>query len=443
MSRFSAIAVGFLFCVPLALATVRAAEPAYALTLGKETLRLTVETTDVPEGGKAFRLRTAPVADTKLLISEDIRVAVDPMGKVTVCRSDVHLPVLAAFVLEAEQQASGWTVRAPEQSGVTGLGAPVLTTADLLGFVGKRYDFARGGPQPFALMIGLGGAPADLLTMTLTSAGKEKLKLADGDVTARKLTFSAQATGQPNPNGRGTLWIGPNGEVLKADIPAMGPVIAAKGMARTDGDSLTTEFEQPKGLMLRTTRTASGHEAKFTFGEALELSKSVVDTHFRPTHVESALTGRLFTADLTTTQMRWHLAAGDPQTVAVPSGSLWFFPYYVVTDLWETREPFMSQAVGDKQMVSYLPLELGAQQASNLTVERLADTRLSLADGSKMTLHHWRLTNPVTAYDLWTDGRRLVKLDSPGGEFNLVRDGWQTVSASLKAPPVPKTPAAP
>ncbi len=417
----------------------RAAEPSYVMTLpGGETLRATLETMEAPGGGKIVRVRAAQ--RPKVIARVDCALRIDAAGQVTHCRTDAHTPAGSAVVLEALRKAGNLIVQIPEQTGTLPVGAPVVTSLDALAFIGKRYNFAKGGVQHFALLVDFGPELTRLVNMTLEAAGTEPLSLDGGTVTARKLKLTVELPFLPKEAGAGVLYTGPQGEVLRAEAPLLGVAMKAKGPATAEGEAIVTRLASPRGVV-RIARTAEGFETTIERENGGAIGSVTTDAAYRPLRLRHTLRGREFAATITTTELRWRLAAGEAQAPSV-TGDPWFLPHYLATDLWEKAGALAALRVGEKGQGTYLPLETGNPTGAVFTAERLPDTSLARADGDSIALRHWRLTYRTGVYDLWTDGTRLIKLASSEGH-RITREGWEKATAALKAPEAPAQPAAP
>ena len=123
------------------------------------------------------------------------------------------------------------------------------------------------------------------------------------------------------------------------------------------------------------------------------------------------------------------------QITTAVRGEAWFITHYVMTGVWENRLPFAELTPGKSTIVTYPTIEWDDRNGAAYTVLRLPNTDMADPAGKTVTLKHWQVSSaPYFSADLWTDGNRLVKLASTAGPV-IVRDGWETATKSLAAPP--------
>jgi hypothetical protein len=95
-------------------------------------------------------------------------------------------------------------------------------------------------------------------------------------------------------------------------------------------------------------------------------------------------------------------------------------------------------ANGERRYGDFFALYTGRTDSEPFTLLRLPDT-YALSGSDRIPLRRYRMMCPSGAYDLTTDGARLVVLLGSDG-LAIVRAGWDTYAAALKppGPPDPK-----
>lgn len=445
------------FCLlSLAAAAAQAQEPTYTITLPapaatpdtqKTRLRATLEAAESPGQGRILRVTAAPaLSGNKNPLKIELTHQAGADGHLQYALSHLRVTQGVEVVLEATTRSGGLMVGVPAQEGSFVVGGPVLTPLNLLAFAGKRYDWKKKGEQRFVLLNDVFGDTILPLNATLSADGTEKVRLAEGgEMTARKLKIKVELPALPKEAApTGTLYVGPKGTVLKADLPLLGPAFQMKRDAEKQPDgSLLLRLSQPANIVIRIRPlSGGGHMTALETEGGLPLATVRTDAAFRPVRSDNVVRGgRQFTATITPTQVRWKLAAGTPQPVEV-KGEPWLLTHFLATDLWE-KDSATLLPVGEKREDTLIPLTEGQTTGRPFTRERLPDETLTGArNGGKVTLRHYRLTFPDRAVDLWTDGRRLAKLAGSDG-FTAVRNGWEGFMDSLKAPSAPVPAPAP
>lgn len=429
--------------------SVAAAEPVYRVTLPDgSALRATLEVGSAPDGGRWARVRMgagrgAPGRSVEARLV-DTTLFLDAAGRAVRCRTEARSPEGWVSLLEVERGPEpgrgGLTVRIPEQTGTMAAGAPLVSALDALAFLGRRYDWKRGGPQNFALLIDFLPQPPRLVTMTLEAAGTETLDFPDAEVRARKLKITTDLPGRAPGAEPDVLYVGPAGEVLRSRGALFPLPFEAEGPARVEKNGLTLRLVRPAPLVVRAARrpAASGNNGltvKIETLNGMEIGSVSTDAAYHPVHIAHEFLGRPFTADSTPAGVRWRLAAGRREPVSV-TGEPWFLPLYLATEFWESAPAAAQVFPGAKRTATYLPLELGSANGLPFDIENRGADTVTGPEGLSVTLRHWRHTFAGRAQDLWTDGARLVKLAASDG-LMIVREGWAERTAGLKAPAAP------
>jgi hypothetical protein len=419
----------------------RAQEPNYTLQMGGgNDLRLRIEAT-----GKELRLYGEQKPGSKGKVAINASVTLDAEGKVVASRSKGVNFAATPVDLAATVEGGAMVVSAPALLGRSPVAAPVLTFVDLLAVLGRRYNWQKGGPQVFAYLD-----PAlkrRFATLTIEAeSGVTPIKLtpnSDEETLVRKLNLTlADAPEVPEARRKSELFVGPNGEVLQGRMPVTGyPVVVGAAGKFDEKEGFITRYPngiEPQGntRFTRVRRSEKGY--KITYEGPANLIRGTVETdaQFRPVRVDHQETWRRFAATLTPTNVSWEIP--ERKVVTIVRGEGWFLPFYVLTGAWESRAPFAELTPGQLREVTYTTMEWGDMNGANYTVQRLPDTDLTDPDGKAVLLKHWQVVGaPYFAADLWTDGKRLVKLASSAGA-TITRDGWEKATEKLVAPPTPK-----
>ncbi len=443
-----------------------APEPTYTVTLpGNLTLGLRVESTVAPDGRRKVRVWNQPKSAAKSDLQFDTSMVLDADGKAVSSRSFIGDNSDQGMTVEAVRSASGFTVREPALEGDLQFGAPIFTPLVAELFVGRMYDFKRGGPQTFSHLLDSFVSTAKIATLTLTAEGKpEVIELPDGPVKARKLRYLLSEPLIPEPMRGGVFYVGPHGEVLKCDSAFFGVPLRAKGPAvlENDGRRVTLRFKNPDSadriVLLQADKKGSGEwDIRLKFENQNEnLATLTCDSGYRLKRMDTPWHGRPFVASVVRADtIHWKLAAGPDQQSPVSADSpVWFLPHWFTTDQWEgSGRPFADMAVDETREGVLLPIAFGQRDATNFTLERLPDIA---AQG----LRHYRFYNggkqagqvatlpgappkgPAPRYDLYTDGSHLVIFLASDG-IKIVRTGWDAFAAKLTPPSAATAVAAP
>jgi hypothetical protein len=456
-------ALSFVSKVPAAVP-----EPTYTVTLpGNQVLSLRLENLKSADGRRKIRVWNQLKSIAKSDLHIDTQTVLEADGKPSSTRAFFGVNPDVGQYLQAVRSATGFTIREPSLEGDLKFGAPLFTPLLAELFIGKMYDFKRGGPQIFAHLLDSFVATAKINTLTLTAEGEaETLQLSDGPVKARKLRYLLNEPLLPEPWRTGVFYVGPSGEVLKCDTLFFGTPIRAKGAAvwAEQGKRLTLRLGNPDSanynVALQADKQGSGDwtiNLKFD-GRSEPVATLTCDKSFRLKRMETPWHGRPFYADVVASDtLHWKLAAGPEQGSTVPSDApVWFLPHWFITDVWEGGSGAFAAMSADETREGFMfPLIFGQREATPFTLKRLADTSARSANGSSSALRRYRFYNggeqeapdpSAMRFDLYTDGSRLAVLLSGDG-IRIVRNGWEKFAAGLTPPassstPPPAAPAA-
>jgi hypothetical protein len=458
--RFTFTAVGSLLSVfvlsvmpPLLAAPL---EPTYTVTLpDKQVINLRIENIKTPDGRRRMRVWNQPKSAAKSDLYIDTSMILEADGKPSASRLYFGANADQGMSLEAVRKGNGYGVREPELSGDLQFGAPLFVPLIAELFVGKQYDFKRGGPQTFAHLLDANVSTARISTLTLTAEGTpETIELPDGPVKARKLRYLLNDLALPEPARAGVFYVGANGEVLKCDTPFFGVPLRAKGPARWEdgGRRFVLNFKnQDSGnrvVTLQADRQLSGDWAiKLTLADMSDaLATLTCDKSFRLKKMETPWHGRPFTAAVVGTDtVHWTIKGGPEQQTPVSNESpVWFMPHWFFTDLWEgTGGAFANMNVDDTRDGQLLALFLGQRDAAVFTLERLKDSPSVQRNGASIPLRHYRFytggkqaaveARATPIYDFYTDGSRLI-IFLTSDNIKIVRTGWEMYATALPLP---------
>jgi hypothetical protein len=230
---------------------VRAAapEPTYTVTLpGNQVLSLRLEDVKSADGRRKIRVWNQLKSIAKSDLHIDTQTVLEPDSRPSSTRAFFGLNPDVGQYLQAVRSASGFNVREPALEGDLKFGAPLFTPLLAELFIGRMYDFKRGGPQIFAHLLDSFVATAKINTLTLTAEGEaEVLQLADGPVKARKLRYLLNEPLLPEPWRTGVFYVGPGGEVLKCDTLFFGTPVRPKDppFGRTRDGGLSFDWGTP------------------------------------------------------------------------------------------------------------------------------------------------------------------------------------------------------
>ncbi|MBC8104838.1 MAG: hypothetical protein H7Z41_19865 [Cytophagales bacterium] len=436
--------------------------PTYTVKFADRTLRVRVEESRTPDGGRVVRVQSRPQNAAKSDFLVDTSVVLEASGEPASSRVFFGIDPAFGLCLEAIRMPGGYKVQEPALGGDLPFGAPLFSPLVAELFIGRQYDFKRGGPQRFAHLLDYHVSTAKILPLTLTAEGKpEMLNLPDGPVRARKLRYDLDEPLLPKEWRTGVFYVGPSGEVLKCETAFFGVPLQARGPAlwENKGRRLALRFANPDSggrvVLLRADKQVGGDwvihlEFEKEGGALATLS---CDRNYRLKRIETPWRGRKFVGTVTGESLvRWTLAAGNSDEAPVPQNSpVWFLPHWFRTDLWEgTRGAFADLDVAQTRDGHYFPLFTGQRTANAFTLERLPDAVAARANGATSAVRNYRFysggktaegTVPkdaegrplTTRYDLYTDGTSLLAFLGSDG-IRIVRDGWEAFADGLTPP---------
>jgi hypothetical protein len=437
-------------------------EPNYTLMVrGVLKLGVSLRVDAAPGGGSVVRLTPRPPAPG----SSELRIAglleSDARKRPTRCRITLHLGRAVVSIQEATRQESGggegYRVRTPGEQGVLPFGATLVVPLFGELFLGRMYDWKRGGEQNFAMLVEQGVPGAEMVTLKLTADGMETVDLVDGPVKARKLKYAAPAPHLPKEQHTGTIYVGPLGEVIRCDNWLFGIPIKTKGPAayEENGRRFAVRFGDGKPrspvVLLRADRAGAGWAVTLEIENGVTIASGAVDERFRMTRMETPWHSGKFRAEVKGNAVHYSVEPGRPEDISTPTGRALFLPHWFATDLWEgPGGAFADLAVGEKREASYLPLTPGDDNTGGCVLERLPDvTAPRPVSPGPVRVYRFTQTPPESApgstatpgqtprsvNSVYTDGRRLLAfLGSDGG--TIIRDGAETWAATLPKPVV-------
>ena len=445
-----------LWLAPAAFA--RAAEPTYTVTLpDKQKLHLQVVEEAGAGGEGRVRVVTLPQSVAKSDLLCDAFLTLDTNGKPDFCHVffGPKPGVGANFEAVRNPAGSAFDVRVPAAAGSLLFGGTLIAPLVAELFIGRLYDWKRGGTQTFAMLVDAGVPTAEVVTLKLTADGVETLTLPDGPVTARRLRYDTPLSVLPKDQQTGVFWVGPLGEVLRCDTAFFGVPLRAKGVATREDDNkrLALRFANPGDptgfvVLLRADRQAGGYAVALEIeGKGrdanIPLASLTCDSSYRLQHLETPWHGRPFVADVVGNEVRYRLPAQGLAVRQTPTGRAWFLPYWFATDIWEAgKGAWADLAIGETRDGDYLPLFTGDYNGGGpFALERLPDR--AVGEG-RPALHVYRFSNKAAGevklvgdrtnvYDVYTDGKRLVAFIG-SDKSTIIRDGWEAWAAGLAAP---------
>ena len=267
--------------------------------------------------------------------------------------------------------------------------------------LGKLFSLGRSGEQRFTLLRELGEPGLVSGTLALSEAGEEPLKLASGELKARRLRYVvAPSLGFPPERQRGFLWIGPQGEVLHSELWPEQRASAPLGNAENDpaftlkrADGTLCRAEQQEKNWLLTEKGPGKSESPFE----IEL-----DFERRLRRLTSQRGGSPLSAEWDGAALRYAYPAILPRFASVPEGGIALF----LSALF-LSEPIPGLQTGQKRPLLLFPLITGNDLWLPGELERLPD------DLSKHRLYRLTLEGGIVA-QLECDERGLVRLTSNG-----------------------------
>lgn len=433
-------------------------EPTYTVRLpDKQKLRVRTAVSVNARGQRVVSVDSLPRATYPAELLMNASVTFGAENKPSRCRvffgPQPGLGVLLEAVRLAQPGTNGgaaFEVSVPGESGAVPFSGMLFSPLVAELFIGRMYDWAKSGPQTFALILDYGWAPIGLLTLKLTAEanGKpETITLADGPVSARKLRYECALPHLPKDQQTGVFYVGPLGEVLKCDTGFFGTPLLAKGPAyrENSGARIVVPYVNGPGdkavVFLRGEKKPGGWEVGLDSGIGPRIATLFCDDRFRVTQIESSWRGRPFHGTVENGTFRYRLEPGMAQTSESLSDRVWFVPFWFATELWEgPGGEWAGMAPGDKRTGDYFPLFTGDTGAYPFTLERLPDDEAGL-----LVVHRYQFRgkNGKNAYDVYTDGTRLIAFLANDG-ITIMRDGLENYTSTLKAPKTPApTPPAP
>jgi hypothetical protein len=428
--------------------------PPFALPAASKeiTLRLALQVGGTPNGGRTVRVLTRGGAAASGL-AVDATLTRDKDGRADDCRV-VFGPAGGAYqanVQAARVSENTFRIALPARQGRSASEGTLVHPLAAQLFLGRQYDFGRGGAQTFALLLDWDGdslnPAARLATLRLEADGTEVITLGENTVTARRLKFAVSgAPDVPEKKRAGVFYVGPRGELLQA-LPASPFGIPfdngrATGPARADEDGAALVLRTTNGETIRGKRDGDDFDVELYGKPAYPFAVARVDAALRLSSVSETWNGRTRTALVAPGEVRYGFSESLLEEVTPQSGRAWFWPQWFATNVWEGADgAFAGMRMGEKRDGTYVPLLVsgGASWSAAFTLERLPDLRRAPA---APRVRHYRFTvgdeaEEKTNYDVYTDGARLIALFGSDG-VSAIRDGQENFAASLK----PSTPAA-
>ena len=197
------------------------------------------------------------------------------------------------------------------KSGTTAFTGALVSQVDLFSVIGKRYDFARGGEQPFTLLLSSEDDPVQFIPMTLTlRPGLTALQTEDGKVTVRVLDW--RRAGEARPIGY--LMIGPDGEMIKSENGASffaEPLYRMQGAATKTPTGWETQMREPYRDRWRIEKTGTGYKISVLLTNGAVAAFVETDGAYNPTRIHCPLSGditaRVFSATVSNGKIVWDL----------------------------------------------------------------------------------------------------------------------------------------
>ena len=428
----------------------RAAEPVYTVTLPDKTrMVVTLARGRTPEGRRAVRVFSVPptVAKYDAVVDATVTFVDDGSVKKVVVQSGPKANPTASH-LEMERTDKGddparYSVNVPARSEKTAYSGRILSLTAAPATLGRQVDWKRKGPQEFLVFLDRGVPYPQYYPLTVTVDGSETLDLADGPLKARKLKYSAAFPYLPKEQQTGTLYVGPRGEIVRCDTALFLAPFKARGPLKPSvrsGERGTLEMalETPGEAYIRDRfRDAATREITNDIRD-YRLSSTVLDLKGNLIEMESPWMGRKLTAKFGPgSVVSWTLEATPPAAVSVPGARAWFWPLFLMPDVWDSgRGSFASLAVGQQANGTYFPLVNGQIAGSPFVLERLEDVRAPNPAGGDVVLLRYRFTAGAVVWELYNDGARLVHAGASDGGV-IARQGWDRFAARVTPPSAP------
>ncbi|MBC7809345.1 MAG: hypothetical protein H7145_24690 [Akkermansiaceae bacterium] len=427
------------------------AEPVYLVTLpDKQVITLTTVFSEESSGGKSARIVTLPDGYGKSDLSLFASVSLNPGGYPVVAAVQFGPKALPKAVkLLGKRVDDGadsgenmaWAVNVPASSETISYSGTPITFLTAYGMLGRLYDFKRGGEQPFLCFLDFAVLTPTFYPITFRYDGNETITLESGAVKARRLKYKTELPYLPKEQNEGVVFVGARGEVLRCDTNLFATPFKAAGPSKATGKPGQWELkmDRPGDAYVRERlRKGGGREIAIEAGPgSYSLTNGTVDKNGRPLTLSSPWLGRPLTVSFTPTAATWSLAATEPVKTNVAGGKAWFIPFWFVTESWETGTgPWANMQVGDKRDGSYFPLFTGQQDGGTFNLERKPDYTTRVG-GSEVVLRHYQVRSKI-AYDLFTDGRRMVYFAGSDG-LKTTRTGFESLASVIPAPKTPET----
>jgi hypothetical protein len=346
----------------------------------------------------------------------------------------------AAEIHAARQPGGGDAFRLtlPARTGRSVAGAPVLHPLAAQLFIGRQYDFGRGGPQTFALLQDWDGdalSPlSDLATLRLEARGPARVTLEGGEAEARRLEYTLSAVSGSAPPRTGTLFVGPRGELLQATPALFGiPFDGGRAKKPAEVEDGVVVLRTDKGETIKGKRRPDGGYDVELYGKYdYPFATATLDAAGRFARISERWNGRERVSAAAPNEVRYSFSVGELGTVPTTPERAWFLAHWFATGTWEDGAgPFARMPVGGKQDGTFLPLILSGEYGRPFTLERLTDLRASAGGAPPLRRYRVFLDAGAVRYDLYTDGQRLVHLSGTDG-LTITRDGSEAFAASAK-----------
>jgi hypothetical protein len=334
----------------------------------------------------------------------------------------------------------------PEIQGEIPVTQTLLTNISAMLFVGRAYDWAKGGTQTFAWLLDYAATLPSVHPIRLSANGVEEILIGKERIKARRLVYETELPFLPSNQRKGTLFIGKEGEVLKVESSLMVlPLTVVRPLQiRSDKRKASLELAGLPNSEIRG-EFFSG-TAKVTASIAgNEVATTYTDSRFSTVRHESLFLGRKMTSAVQNGVLRYRLEPTPPTTYTLLSGRSLFFPQWLATGTWEQGTGKLAKiAVGEKRDVDYFALHNGVSTGFFSTMERVDDIHLT-RNAVPVVLSRYRLTTwsdakkskPIYLFDFYTDGEFAVAILSNTG-VKIRRIGWESFTDTLKQPEIPK-----
>ncbi len=197
------------------------------------------------------------------------------------------------------------------KSGTTPFTGALVSQIDLFSVIGKRYDFVRGGEQPFTLLLTSEENPVQLVPITLTAQKEtQRLQTEDGFVTVRKLDWKRAEDKKPI----GYLLIGPDGEMIKSENEAAffaEPLYRMQGPAAKTKTGWDMQMLEPYRDRWRVESIDKGWKISVLMADGRVAGFVETDATYNPTRIHCPINGdingRVFSATVSDGKIDWDL----------------------------------------------------------------------------------------------------------------------------------------